>query len=581
MHTRFKLILAVLCATLVFAQNPSRADEAVRTARYRVLPGEGGAPPNFLRVLFTTGPGGRWQVDVHEKDDDGVPMMQLRGLTSPHPLAIIDPLAETSPPLAFADYQLRILPTGEAYDYRDANNPAIPLVPTWGGFDQWYIPRPARGTASKDGFPQTCTYLGHVLSLREVRDSEWSDWDDVKVLELDRDLWIATSRTFKDAEERRLEDTSTNYTYVPWTKENYQQLIDAGMNVFALTPGIEKWLRAQPVFYRRGVKGDEPFRWPTDAYRTNMIGPVLYMDEPSCRMTGNEHFYNHSMYFTDFVAALVSRVRAEAHEKSHALERELRSAGVRLGQMRFIQTDYVTWDTRQSTAYYQFEGGAPGFVHEGRYQLDEFNAFVRATTGLEREHTAEEMFRYIYALMRGPARSFGRDWGTAIYGQADPALNPLAVTIAYDMGARHVWYWTSDHGHHLPWPEQLELSRILTKQAADNPRPPRNPYHPRPRDWQPPEGSFWETRDKLITVPYGYLTVIESPTNRKQAWDLWWVRELDPDKKNEASQRYRTLMRNLFQEVHKCFDKGEDFDITIEGTTPVTGYRDVVHVTDK
>jgi hypothetical protein len=59
------------------------------------------------------------------------------------------------------------------------------------------------------------------------------------------------------------------------------------------------------------------------------------------------------------------------------------------------------------------------------------------------------------------------------------------------------------------------------------------------------------------------------------------VRELDPEKKNEASQRYRKLMRNLFIEVHKAFDEGKDFDISINGEVKSTGYRDIIHVTDE
>ncbi len=559
--------LALLTLAFAFTATAT-ADDTIRTARYRVLPGEGSAGPGFLRVLITNGPGGMWQMDLYEKDEDGgEPMMQLRAKTTPHPFAVHDPLAETAPELTFQRYQLHLPGTDETYDYRDAHFPERALVPTWGHFDQWYVPRPSRNTGFKDGFPQTCNYLGHVLSLREVGDGSWPTWNDVKTLELDRELWIATSRTFKDAEEGRIEDVSKNYRYVQWTQENYQQLIDAGMNVFSLTPDIEPWLRAQPVYYRRGYNGHTPFHWPADAYRTNMMGPVLYMDEPSCRMSGNGNFYKHSTYFTDFIAALVSRVRAEVRHKAYEVDHQLRSGGISMGSMRFIQTDFVTWDTRHSTTYYQMEGGAPAFVHEGRYQLDEFNEYVAATTGLDREHSAEEMFRYTYAIMRGPARSFGRDWGTAIYGQADPKLNPLAVKVAYDMGARFVWYWTSDHGHHLPWPEQLELSRILREHAAENPRPSiRGPL---------PE------RDVLITIPYGYLTVLESPGARDTAWDLWWVRELDKHKNNEASKRYKQLMRNLFTEVHTCFEQDLDFDITINGATPIKGYLKVIHVTDE
>ena len=187
-----------------------------------------------------------------------------------------------------------------------------------------------------------------------------------------------------------------------------------------------------------------------------------------------------------------------------------------------------------------------------------------ATTGLDRQFTAEEMFRYIFAILRGGTRPFRAHWGISIYGQSDPALNPLAVTLAYDMGARHIWYWTSDHGHHLPWSEQLALSRLVREHAKNHPRP-----------------SVYETqieRDKLITIPYGYIPVLET-ADRKNCWDLWWVREMDAGKQNDASIRYQLLMRRLFEEVIRSLDAGEDFDIGIDSGDPVSGYKQIVHIT--
>ena len=106
--------------------------------------------------------------------------------------------------------------------------------------------------------PIPAGFLGHVLSLRETSsNAAWETWNDLEVLELDRELWIATSRTKRDSGGKRLTDAeTTDYDYVNWSKEDYEALIDAGMNVFGLVPEIEAWLRAQPVFYRRGyVRG--------------------------------------------------------------------------------------------------------------------------------------------------------------------------------------------------------------------------------------------------------------------------------------------------------------------------------------
>ena len=55
---------------------------------------------------------------------------------------------------------------------------------------------------------------------------------------------------------------------------------------------------------------------------------------------------------------------------------------------------------------------------------------------------------------------------------------------------------------------------------------------------------------------------------------------LDKDGTNDASQRYRRLMEGVMAEVHRAFDAGEDFDITVDSGRPIEGYRRVVRVGD-
>jgi hypothetical protein len=292
------------------------------------------------------------------------------------------------------------------------------------------------------------------------------------------------------------------------------------------------------------------------------------MDEPTCIMVGDKNVHTKLKYFTDAAALLIRRVRsrylASGHYGAYQLEAGLRGMGVSFGDMRLMQVDYPSWETVYETSFYQLAGGLAGIVHEGRYQLGEFDAHVKASTGLDRKHTAEEMFRYHYAFLRGAARHFGKDWGMSIYGQADPKLSPTAVKMAYDMGARYIWYWTSDHDHHLPWLEQIELTKLIRTHAAAKPR--GSIRGPQP------------TVDKLILIPYGYFLTLESGTGRKQAFDLWWVREMDAGGKNESSQRYRRLMRAAMTEVHKAFDGGEEFDISVDDGQEPTGYRKIVRV---
>jgi len=168
------------------------------------------------------------------------------------------------------------------------------------------------------------------------------------------------------------------------------------------------------------------------------------------------------------------------------------------------------------------------------------------------------MLQYHFAHLRGGTRPFGKFWGTAIYGQCDTNVAPEAVRLAYDMGARYVWFWTSDHDHHVPWPEQLALARTLQAHAQ---------AHPWPSIVGPPR-----KLDTAIVIPNGYLLSLEN---------LWWVRVLDKEGTNDASQHYRRLMQRAFAEVHRCLARGEDFDITVDAGRPIKGYHRVVTVHDQ
>ena len=74
------------------------------------------------------------------------------------------------------------------------------------------------------------------------------------------------------------------------------------------------------------------------------------------------------------------------------------------------------------------------------------------------------------------------------------------------MGARYVWFWTSDHDHHVPWVEQLALARHLHEHAQTHPRP--SLYGPPPQI------------DTAIVIPNGFFLSLEN---------LWWVRVMDKD----------------------------------------------------
>ncbi|MBI5385475.1 MAG: hypothetical protein HZA90_12420 [Verrucomicrobia bacterium] len=535
-------------------------------ARYLLLTAQPNTPPPAVAVDFITGPMEKlngatwhwWQLELRSAAaQSNAPLCVVRGLTS------ADPLAGRAGKLEFARYLLRLPDLGETLDYRDRHSGRA-LLPGWKNFEQLFVPRPAESSQVQRGVPETCEFLGHVLTLIHVGSNEvWKPWTDAKTLVLDRELLVGTGRPFKDKEGRRLpqQPQRTDYTYVPFEPADYRVMIDAGLNLFVVKPDQEPWVRTEPVFYLRGAGGQPSLRYPADLYRANYLGPVMFMDEPSILMVGDKLIHNTLRYFSDAAALIETRTRhtylGEGSYGAFALEKALRGQGANFGDMRLMQWDYPSWETLYDTTFYQMKGGGNGLVHEGRYQLADFDKAVERFTGQPRRHTAREMLQYHYAFLRGGTRPFGKFWGTAIYGQCDTNLAPEAVTLAYDLGARYVWFWTSDHDHHVPWPEQLALARTLQRHTA---------AHPRPSVFGPPP-----VLDTAIVIPNGYFLSLDN---------LWWVRVLDKEGKNEASQNYRRLMQRALRAVHECFDRQENFDITVDDGREITGYRRVVRVRD-
>lgn len=561
--------ILALFLMLLAASYSSRGLSAIPGAEgnYLVLTASNRQGPPFGSVRITRGPEVRvgdetarwWQFEVRlQPKYDEPPLCAVRALT------IGDPLEGLTNPVRFERYLLRITETGECLEYRDRHTGRA-LLPAWADFERHFLPRQAVGSRRQNTLPETCEFLGHVLTLHYSRsDAPWQDWPEPIVLVLDRELLIGTSRSFKDSEGQRLpqQPERRNYNYVQFTGEDYRVMIEAGVNLFTIRPDQEQWVRSEPVFYLRGADGNPLLRYPADLYRANYLGAVMFMDEPSILMVGDTNIHNTLRYFSDAAALIEKRTRhtytGGGNYGAYRLENSLAKRGVNFGDMRLRQSDYPSWETLYDTAFYQMRGGGAGIVHEGRYQLRAFDAAVERFTGQKRAHTAAELLQYHYAFLRGGTRPFNKFWGTAIYGQCDTNLSPLALTLAYDMGARYLWFWTSDHDHHVPWPEQMALVRHLRAHEK---------AHPRASIMvEPPKA------DVAIAIPDGYFLSLDN---------LWWVRVMDKEGKNKASQKYRRLMQRALAAVQDCFDCKLTFDITVDDGRDIAGYKKVVRVTDE
>jgi len=564
------MVLQAIMTTLVLAAPAgNEAPPAAGTVgHYAVLTCRVDTPPPIGSVDIICGPREDvrntawvwWQLDIRANEDTNTaPLVQVRALTDRMPLVGGDV------PLRFERYLVRIPQAGETLEYRNIHTGRA-LLPGWGGFPDHFVPRPARGTARQAGLPETGQYLGHVLTLRSTsKNARWDAWADAKVLDLDPELLVGTGRAFKDKEGHRLPQTPKpqDYTYVPFTEEDYRVMFDAGINLFCVEPQFEQFVRTRPAFYIRGAgDGKTALQYPADLYRSNYLGPVMFMDEPAILLAADRTIQGKLGRFSDAATALERRVRTGYNSSDdcgrYALERPNSGQRINTGDMRLDQFDFPAWETLYETAYYQMRGGCNGIVHEGRYQLADFDKAVTKFTHNDRKHTAEQLLKYHYAFLRGGTRPFGKYWGTAIYGQCDPAIAPKAVTLAYDMGARYIWYWTSDHDHHLPWVEQMQLTRTLRKHAADHPR--KSIIGPQP------------VLDTAIVVPYGFIASMEG---------LPWVPVSGNDPtKGELLQKYQRLMERLMTAVHDACDSNEDFDITVDDGREITGYRKVARITE-
>ncbi len=556
---RLAAVASLFCAVAVLAQ-PAPSPAPGTRLHYVVLSGLAGARPPFATVDVVYGPAGRdgglrwWQLEARAATNEGAaPLFTMRAL------AAGNPLSEGARPVALTRYQLRIPETGEGFEYREANTGKA-LLPGWAGFQRDFLPRRAPAGGKSGDTPETCRYLGQTLSLQTVTKNEgWKSWDDLKTLVLDREKLVGTSRNFKDREGARLASAETNdYTYVRFEEPDYRQMIAAGMNLFMVAPNQEPWVRGEPVFYLREPSGQPALRYPADLYRANYLGSVQFVDEPAALLIDEAETRRNARRPADAAALIEQRTRsAWQSEREYGvwhLDSALRKAGVNLGDFRIEENDFPVWEAFDEAAYYEMKGGGAGIVNEARYQPAEFNRKVTLATGLPANYTGPQLIKFHHALMRGGTRPWGKFWGAAIYGQCNPALAPLALTTAYDMGARYFWFWTSDHSHHVPWQEQLSLSRALASHALRSPR--RSIYLAQPK------------RAAAIALPNGYFLCF-----KKFGWD-----EGADTESIESRAKYRQVMRDAFEAVNDCLRRGEDFDITVEDERPIEGYRRVIRI---
>lgn len=441
--------------------------------------------------------------------------------------------------------------TFHRYILQEPNRPAVEYVDAGSGeamvplfhFVEELLPR-ADGDAAAELF-ETGTYLGHpLIRTRMLEGIVVTAPSQLETLRLRGDLIVGTSRNFRDDGKGRA-SREHNYTFVPFTQNDYEQMIAAGINYFTARGPQVNWICHKPVFY----DGFSPeIAFPEELYRPNFRGLRMFLDEPACRLAGK---YPEGASLQTAVDMIHEHIRHKLYNVSYRTL--LNSHGIDTGTMSLVEPAIPIWETYIGTSYYQLEANPYGIVQECRWRIDP-NADSEQILMLQRVNeefgvnipvTPENLFTWFYSQIRGPALAFGAKWGMSIYGQAEPHLRIASMQLAYDMGAEFVWFWTSDHDHHVPYTEQLELARAISEYADAQP----------PRDLDTLRGAA----DVAVVLPYGYTL----PT----VWQMFtWGTHIYPlDRTNSHGLTYRQVLGPAVCEIARCLGAGISYDVVPAG----------------
>lgn len=447
------------------------------------------------------------------------------------------------------------------YIFRQQGRPAIEFVnETTGlaylpafGFREALVPTPRFRGNLVGPFHGTGNYLGQALAAHAHGEGgKWLDLQPARKLVLNDDVLIGTARTFKDDGKGPGEDKE--YNYIELTEQDYEQTIGAGFNLFFGHNKHIDFVREKPVFFIKS-KFDEADPYPEMLYRSNFWGTAMFTDEPAVRMDASDCRSVHD-------AANLLRLRDYTYHLSRYshvddMARMIRQAGFNTGDWDLRQLHVPVWETVFESSFYQMQGGAAGLVHEGRYKLAEYNNLLAAVLGTGASVDLKQMFDMHYGYMRGAARCFGKEWGTAIYGQCDYAIAPDAIKQAYDMGAHFIWWWTSDHDHHLPFTQQLELARILRAYQKQHPRLSRH-------------GLLCNAR-MAVAMPDGYLA----------GWGTQWGSpRFAANKLNEHGVSYGDVNSEIYWQMYRLAKQGIEFDTVVDVPEVIdrAGYEKIIRI---
>lgn len=419
-------------------------------------------------------------------------------------------------------------------------------------------------------------YLGHAYQLDSRIQSDVPLLPDKpEVISLSPELLIGVPHNTKMKDETRKWDDS-DYEYVRLTKDNYLEMIEAGINCLRVDAEQAKWIEKENVYYW-GI-GGEDVSYPECLYQSNYIGPVVFFDEP---MVGTRDYVIRPKLREDpdFAKELTPQLvfrefRKVFHEKKYEegptrlLEGLNERKDVDIGDMDFLQQNIYTWETMVSSAIYQLSEGdnappdamvfePPGRVGTRRI-LPELNMVFDCQIPIDEPGNFIDI---IYGFLRGAAHVTGKQWGMSVYGQMDRSDAYWYMTHAYDMGASRFFFWDSHRLAAVPYNEYLALAGNLRSHAESFPH----------RDME----KLKSAAEVAILLPEFYnLGHVSMGIGNISA-----LPALNMERTNSLGVKYRDVMSNFFVEIERCIRLGIEYDLFWNlKNLKLSDYREIVNI---
>lgn len=422
---------------------------------------------------------------------------------------------------------------GRACEYRDITTGRALLPPLQ--FRQSFLPRTSADAVFDDGFASAGAFLGHVLVRSQPVEAPPSmSFASPRLLELRSDLLIGTQACVRtDHEPAPADGAEQRSKERPYTRQEYEQMIAAGMNYFDAggdrsTGGDTRWLIYEPVFFRTAPV------FPDTFYRSNWVPGRMFIDEPSVRLGWSGGIPANPTGPEQVAEAMRQRVASHYVLENRRLPH---GNGAETGTLDLYAPPAVSWDTDYWSAWYQLAAGAPAIVHEGRYVRRGYGWEPEALYGAEGLEglTFRDQVNCLNAFLRGAARSFGGNWGTSVYPEGHPALRLPALKQAYDMGARYLWFWTYPP---LTYTVERELCEGISRHIAEHQR-----------------GNL-QAANRAATVGIAF------PPGYVFSWDGTWGMQREQHSSGGAS--YGDISAAGMWEGILCSRRGEAFDFLVD-----------------